>query len=189
MLTWSAPTFFLLEYPSDQCVYANDLSVLSPLPNDTCFLWADVSDPAAEAALQMLAEHLGARLLVPEVWREVLPQAGVVVSAAISGGFLEHRLQNAAEASPGRCWLLADPVRMRFPLPCPSGCGLTLSEQDILQLRSGKPSFYSPELCCQYCYQSPDSVLLFDTEQSLAEKLRLAEQMGFHGALVRTMLR
>ena len=188
MLTWSTPSFFILEYPSAQCAFTADPFHIPPLPSEDCLLLAQVTDPEAEAALQILAEHLGSRLLVPEVWRDILPQTGLLIPAAISGGFLEDRLKRAAEASPGRCWLLADRFRMYFPLPCPSGSGRFLSALDAERLRAGGPDFYSPEFCCRYCYDYPNGLVLFDTEDSISEKLRLAKEAGFHGALLQTTL-
>ena len=67
-----------------------------------------------EAELRLLAERLGPRLVVPEVWRELLPHAGLLISSAISGGTMKQRFEEAVRAAPRRCWLLIEPLRMEI---------------------------------------------------------------------------
>lgn len=120
----------------------------------------------------------GPQLLVPECWRDLLPQAGVLISSAISGGSFRRRLEDALLAAPKRCWLLVEPVSMVFPLPCPTGCGQPVSQP---LTHNG---FYSDALCCYYTHSAEaetGSFTLFDTEDTLRRKLELARDLGFCG--------
>ena len=120
----------------------------------------------------------GPQLLLPECWRDLLPQAGVLISSAISGGSFRQRLEDALLAAPKRCWLLVEPASMVFPLPCPTGCGQPVSPP---QAHNG---FYSEALCCYYTHSAEDetgSFTLFDTEDTLQRKLELARDLGFCG--------
>lgn len=135
------------------------------------YLIANWTDPTAEALLVSLSADWGSRLLVPALWRKILPQAGLLVSSAISGGELQARFQSLPVQ---RCWLLDDPVSMEFPLPCPDGQGSSIA--DIPPLKS----FYSPALCCRYAHE-PGKLYLFDTPETIAKKQLLARQCGFCG--------
>jgi len=184
MLTMFTPSSFRLDYPSAKCMLINSLAELPPqLPSD-CLLAADITVSDAEDALQILSENLGPRLLVAEVWQEVLPQADLLISAAISGGNLAQRMREVSAANPGRCWLLIKPLRMRITLPSPTGQGVPLTAPELEEILFDKPSFYSPELCCQYCYDLPSSVVLYDTAKTIQQKRQLAEEVGFRGALI-----
>ena len=144
-----------------------------PAETNAEYLVVNWADPAREAALTALAARWGPRLLVPEIWRQVLPQAGLLVSSAISGGELKQRFLDVPSR---RCWLLEEPMCMTFPLPCPTGQGIPASEMPK------NAGFYSPALGCRYTHR-PGQVLLFDTEETMARKRRLAEQCGFLGYL------
>ena len=136
------------------------------------------TDRSSEPVLLALAESMGSRLVVPEVWRELLPQAGLLISSAISGGSLRQRFLEAAARSPRRCWLLLEPMRMEFPLPCPTGVGT-----ETTMVHAGK-QFFSEDLCCQYTHfvrNGSGTMVLWDTEDTLQKKLALARECGFLG--------
>ena len=90
---------------------------------------AQISHPAAvltvdrsnETALSRLAAMHGPKLVVPEVWRDLLPNCGILISSALSGGSFRQRLEDAVRSAPKRCWLLLDPMQEEFRLPCPDG--------------------------------------------------------------------
>ena len=127
-------------------------------------------DPDALPLLLQLAET-GRRLLVPEIWQAALPQAELLVSSAMSGGDLKQRFRQL----PGqRCWLRLEPMRMAFPLPCPDGQGTTVTD---LPESSG---FYAEALGCRYIH-APGQVILFDTAETLEQKILLAKDCGFQG--------
>lgn len=137
-----------------------------------------VRDRASEDAVTALAARLGPRLLLPEAWSRLLPQTGVLISSAISGGTLQERFQDAARAYPHRCWLLLEPMSMEFPLPCPSGVG---TPADV---PAGDRFFFSDALCCYYSHfirENQGIMVLWDTEETLRTKLELARACGFSG--------
>lgn len=181
--------FSVLNLQSDQCLFVQAPEAVRDLLTlawDGRTVIADLEDLQAEAGLAALEQALGPRLLVPEVWRRALPQAGLLIPAALSGGTLEQRLEEAALEAPGRCWLRLEPVRMRFPLPCPTGCGQTLPQQALNARLAGKHSFFSGDLCCWYAYdlEGGASMLLYDTEETLNRKLDMARAAGFAGAVL-----
>lgn len=181
--------FSVLEAYSEPCVLA---SPQEPVQDLLALAWegrtviADWEDQQAEPQLTELAQALGPKLLVPEIWQQVLPQAGILISSALSGGTLRERFKEAALEMPGRCWLKLEPVRMRFSLPCPTGCGTVLSQEALDEKLAGKRTFFSDELCCRYAYdlENGTAMILYDTRTTLAEKANMAEEQGFCGAIV-----
>lgn len=131
-----------------------------------------------ESTLALVAQHLTGKLVLPEYWSHRFPQCGVLISSCICGGDLSRRFQEASEAYPRRCWLLLEPVCMEFSLPCPTGIGQPI-------LHPGKiDGIYSPSLYCRYAHYVRDGqgfFMLWDTEETLAQKLLLARQWGFLG--------
>lgn len=135
--------------------------------------WAILTkDRADEARLRELCATVGDRLVVHEVWKELLPEASLLISSAICGGELQARFQEAAKERP--CCLLLEPIQMRFPLPCLNGCG-----DDGAVIPPG-PHFYSDALCCYYAH-TLSSMTLWDTEETLQKKIQLAKNAGFFG--------
>lgn len=179
-------TFQVLRCPSGRCLQVKAAASLpDDIPEDT-YLVAEIMEQTAQRQLLALEEKLGGRLLVPEVWQNVLQKAGILIPSSLSGGTLTDRLTEAYRAVPGRCWLYLEPLRMRFPLPCPSGAGTTLPRDTLDRLTADKPSFYTPELCCRYCYDLPDGIVLYDTEDTWQDKLHLAQSIGLSGAVMPT---
>lgn len=125
-----------------------------------------------EGRLRELSAQMQERLVVPEVWKELLPDAPLLISSAICGGSIAERFSEAAAER--SCWLLVEPIREVFPLPCRDGHGAP-----ICQLPEGA-QFYSDCLCCYYSH-SPKAVVLWDTEETLSRKLQLAKDAGFCG--------
>ena len=94
---------------------------------------------------------------------------------------LAERVAEAAECYPRRCWLLLEPMAMEFSLPCPTGTGTPVPRP------TEGNSFFSEALCCQYAHfvrNQQGFMLLWDTEHSLRQKMRLAKQAGFLGYAV-----
>jgi len=144
---------------------------LDDLPREGC--WAILTkERTDEGRLKELSAEMGDRLSVQEIWKELLPEASLLISSAICGGDLRTRFQEAARER--RCCLLLEPIRMRFPLPCLDGCGET-----IVEIPEGQ-HFYSDALCCYYAH-TPTSMTLWDTEESLQQKVQLAKEAGFLG--------
>lgn len=116
--------------------------------------------------------QLDSRFAVREVWKELLPDASVLISSAICGGDIRTRFEEAAKER--RCCLLLEPIRMKFPLPCLDGHGEPVSE-----LPDG-PHFYSDTLCCYYAH-TETAMTLWDTEETIEKKIQLAKDAGFYG--------
>lgn len=181
--------FPVVKLPSEACLQlpegeeTQDLLTLAWEGRLAAALW---EDPAQAGRLEALEAALGPRLLVSEVWRDLLPRAGILIPAALSGGTLAQRLEEAVQAAPGRCWLHLRPMAMRFPLPCPTGCGAPLPEAALAAQLGDKTTFFSPELCCRYAYdlKNGPGIILYDTEETLAQKLEMARDAGFMGAVV-----
>ena len=136
------------------------------------------TDRTNEGTLTQLAAIHGPKLVVPEVWRDLLPNCGILISSALSGGSFRERIAQAARSAPKRCWLLLDPMQTEFHLPCPDGQG-----KRVTIINYGH-SFYSEHLCCQYthyCRDNRGTMVLWDTEDTLQTKMQLAQDAGFLG--------
>ena len=137
-----------------------------------------LDDPADLPQLHPIAAQYGSSLLLPECWQNIFPEAGILISSAISGGTFIQRLQDAASAMPGRCWLLIEPICVHFALPCFTGQGIC-AERPVCD-----DPFFSDSLYCYYTHScQPDSgtVTLFDTPKSISAKMALAQKCGFRG--------
>lgn len=77
---------------------------------------------------------------------------------------------------------ISRPIRMLFPVPCPSGVGTPLDETAADALTARHPSHFSPELVCRYCFFRDEDgdahVFLYDTEETCREKLNLLRRLG-----------
>lgn len=128
-------------------------------------------DRRAEALLRELYEKTGHRLVLREVWKELFPDAPILISSALSGGYLEDRFRQAAfERS---CYLLIEPMCVRYPLPFGNAQGVSVSG-------IAETGFFSKSLCCRYAH-APSYVLLWDTEDTIMQKMQLAKEAGFLG--------
>lgn len=159
-----------------QCLYApqpEPSNRLLSAMEQADYLAANWTDPTVEVPLLALAQALGENLLVPERWQYILPQSGLLISSAISGGDLKHRFQEAAVAHPGRCWLLLEPMSMVFSLPCLDGQGQTVEKPET-------DGFFAESLGCRYVH-TPEQVILFDTEETMEQKRQWAMAAGFTG--------
>lgn len=137
-----------------------------------------LNQPEDILQLEPIAARFGRFLLLPECWQNIFPETGVLISSAISGGTFTQRLQEAASSLPGRCWLLVEPICVRFALPCSAGHGIYTEKP------AGDNTFFSDSLYCYYTHSChPDSgvVTLFDTADSILAKMELAKKLGFRG--------
>ena len=155
-----------------------DVLDIRSLPTNLRSPAALVAGTEEEAELASLVSHYGSFLLLPEYWQHRFPQAGVLISSAISGGTFRQRLESAMQIAPGRCWLLLEPICMQFSLPCTDGTGSVISSPPA------DKAFFSEALCCYYthsCKQEHAYFTLFDTEASLNKKVAMARNLGFCG--------
>lgn len=175
--------FSRLLLPSEDCLWFHDLHAIpTELPSHGTVI-AEISDQQAEEPLYRLSQQLGPRLLVPEVWQQLLPDAGILISSQLSGGTLAHRLGEAQSKLPGRCWLRLDPFAQCLALPCPTGCGTDVPREKLLGLLREKTIFYSSELGCSYLYDFPNGIILFRKENETEELSAIACQAGFCGTV------
>ena len=144
----------------------------------------------AAGRLGELCRGRGLRLFVSEPYGSAAPNAGVLLSTALSGGSLQGRLEAAGETfGPGRLAIWIERTAEDFLLPSPSGAGAPLTVEELERRRSeyGADVFFSGELCAHYfTYMAGEKghFVLFDDAGSIRKKLRLAEGLGVRTALL-----
>ena len=106
---------------------------------------------------------------------------GAVPPAEFDGGYLFCEAPGCRDTRLLQPVHLA-PIRMLFPVPCPSGVGTPLDETAADALTARHPSHFSPELVCRYCFFRDEDgdahVFLYDTEETCREKLNLLRRLG-----------
>ena len=153
----------------------------NPPPSGSEYVLALRTEEDRYLQLKQLADRLGPKLLVPVCWRQLLPEAGLLISAQLSGGTLQERLTEAAQAAPGRCWLYLESMSHFLPLPCPDGQPEPISVEPE---RFAK-TFFSEDFCCRYAHSlTPPGLFLFDTPETMQRKLQLAQYAGLIGAIL-----
>ena len=128
----------------------------------------------------LLARH-GVTLFLPEPYAATLHTAKVLISSAISGGSLDHRLDEAVrQFGADRVVLAVEKIAEDFTLPAPTGCGRPLSPEQLCSHTDH--SFFSPALCAQYatCRDPAGEIhfILFDNAHSVTQKLHRARRAG-----------
>lgn len=146
------------------------------------------------AFVERLGQALSAgrrALYLPESYARATPVGIPLLCTAISGGNFSQRLQEAAAAQGGASRLALDVQRLRmdFRLPARSGEGEPLTEKAFLQLtEQERPAvFFSRDLCARYFTYSREGethFVLFDDADTLAQKLRAGNAMGFTAAFL-----
>lgn len=138
--------------------------------------------------LRALARRCGRnfQLLVPEGFS--VPGAAVLINTAVSGGNLSQYLQENIQRYPGAA-LDLQRLMMDFTLPAPTGEGKPLSTEELTALRKrlGPSVFFSPELCARYfTYMQGGQAhfVLYDDAETMQQKMKLAEAMGYRTALI-----
>ena len=121
------------------------------------------------------------RTLIPEALAARFPGNPVYLSSDLFCGTLRARLAAAQQRFGARLWLIVRPLSRFFTLPCPSGEGLRVSPEAEDRLTRLDAPVFSRALCCMYCraaYCGRDGLYLYDTQDSIEETLRLAEDCG-----------
>jgi len=141
--------------------------------------------------LSLLCSKKGLACYVPESLGQYSQTTRVLISTALSGGSLLHRLETASQRfGSHRVVPAVERVCMDFYLPSPTGCGQELSREELSRrIRTRSPSvFFSGELCAHYfTYMAKDSgahFILFDDAVSIRKKLDLARKLGFPAAVL-----
>lgn len=116
--------------------------------------------------------------------------ATLLIGTGISGGSLRVLLEeNINRYGAARLALDLERVMMDFPLPCPTGCGTPLTREELLSLRQKHHSsvYFSRELMANYFTYSAERgthFVLFDDEETLRQKVSLAQRLGIPSAFV-----
>lgn len=149
--------------------------------------------PPLEETVAQLGKECSRRgwaLLVPENYASCSSHAQVMISSALSGGSLDLRLEESiARFGRERVVLALQRTAEDFFLPSPTGSGRPLTRQQLRQLTQERsPSiFFSRELCARYfTYMSRESgahFVLFDDDQTLANKVEIARRVGISTVL------
>ena len=109
-------------------------------------------------------------------------------AAALSGGDIENRLSACCRAfGPDRIVLDLQRLRMDFPLPCPTGEGIPLTDEQLAALQTGRQIFFSRELGARYfTYRRGGETrfVLLDDGDTLHRKIALGERLGIHRGLL-----
>lgn len=118
--------------------------------------------------------------------RFCLPEDTVLFSTQICGGNLEACLREAKTEYGEKLWLLLELMCHVFPLPCPDGNGLLISEAESQQLQAAHQVYDAPDFLCRYCTYSEKNCLflhLFDTDETIAQKLLLAKTLEINNII------
>lgn len=148
-------------------------------------------EAAPREDLRSLARSLGERfprrrwpLYLPEPY--AAPGGTVLLNSAVSGGDLGQYLREGKQR-----WRQAaldlQRLRMDFPLPCPTGEGIPLTDEQLAALQTGRQIFFSRELGARYfTYRRGGETrfVLLDDGDTLHRKIALGERLGIHRGLL-----
>lgn len=141
-------------------------------------------------ALGRALAQAGLPLYLPEAFAHLVPDCRVMVSSAIVSGTLEQRLSRALEQyGSGRVVLAVEACAEDFLLPA-AGRGQPMSPEQLKELMDQlEPAvFFDRGLCAHYfTYMARGGkahFILFDTPQSVREKLDTAQRLGISSALL-----
>lgn len=126
---------------------------------------------------------------VPDYYAASAASAQILVSSQLSGGRLSAQLQEAAARWGNRIALAVECTAWSFQLPCPSGRGSPLEEDQLHQLMADHASrfWFSEALCTQYFTYLRENrlhLVLFDNAASIRKKLALAARQGLSSAIL-----
>ena len=131
--------------------------------------------------LESLLARQKITLFLPEEYAASLPEAGILLSSALSGGSFVHRVEEAVHRfPPNRLILAVEKIAADFLLPASDSRGHPLTQEELSSHIDH--SFFSPALCAQYATYRDGSdrihFVLYDNAHSIAEKIRLARSSG-----------
>ena len=140
--------------------------------------------------LESALRRHGLSLTVPEGYGHCAGESGVIIPAALSGGTLTQRLEDACrQFGRDRVVLGLEQTAEDFLLPSPTGCGTPLTQEELTALRERiRPSvFFSQELCARYftyTEQGRGHFVLFDDGDTLRRKADAARAAGISSFLL-----
>ena len=126
---------------------------------------------------------------LPPSYAGAVEHPTVIVNTAISGGSFEtHIREELARYGGGRNVVFdLQRLRMDFPLPCPTGEGIPLTDEQLAALQTGRQIFFSRELGARYfTYRRGGETrfVLLDDGDTLHRKIALGERLGIHRGLL-----
>lgn len=144
--------------------------------------------PVLQKAVNYLGpvfQRRGWSLYVPESYLSTCPGVKVVISTALSGGSLQQRLSQVAQAhGPERVVLGLEWAAEDFTLPAPEGGGTHLSQAELDELleKRAPAVYFDHELCAHYfTYMHTGQnahFVLYDNPSSMVKKLHIAASLG-----------
>lgn len=169
--TGCGPLDAIAEELTGECVRVGASGLVLGLPRPNPALLSFCS------ALSEKAVRRGIRLYLPEPYAAV-PGCRIALPAQNTRGSFEGRLKRlAALYGAERLALELELTYTEYTLPCPTGLGSLVSPKALPPLRP----FYSTRLCANYATYLKNRrlrLLLWNTPQTLAKKLRLASALG-----------
>ncbi len=157
------------------------------------FLDADIPSSSLPELVRLLSRELsrrGVTLFLPEFLGELDPHSRVMIPSALSGGSLALRISDAVEKyGADRVVLAAECCMEDFTLPAPSGCGTSLTRNELAALTGAiRPrTHFSRPLCAHYftyCRDNSTHLVLFDDLDTLMEKIACARRCGVYRFLL-----
>ncbi|MFI3250604.1 MAG: hypothetical protein R3Y07_06550 [Eubacteriales bacterium] len=150
------------------------------------------TNPTLQEVVSYLEKQLPeGDLTVSENYGSATKTAQVLLSSAISGGTLYHRMEGGVTRfGRERVLMQMDCIAEDLYIPSPTGNGTTLpyEEVDILRRKVGGTVFFSKELCARYfTYQNHETGLhfvLFDDSDTISEKIKYVEEWNLAGGLL-----
>ena len=125
---------------------------------------------------------VGIALWVHEKCAHTAPGARVLVCTALSGGDIENRLSACCRAFEVRPYRAGFPAPADgLPLPCPTGEGIPLTDEQLAALQTGRQIFFSQELGARYftyCRGGETRFVLLDDGDTLHRKNRSGRAPG-----------
>jgi hypothetical protein len=148
--------------------------------------WANLPCPGLNeltAALEAQLRETGLSCYVPYHWGKLLPQPKLLLPTALSGGSLRGWIGEGQDAFGPRVVPFLAPWAQRFSLPASGGRGREVTADQLARLLATlRPQVRQcPQLCAKYfswAEQGHPQLVIFDDEETLAEKKRVLEAMG-----------
>lgn len=131
-------------------------------------------------------QPLSAQTLLPVSFAARFSENPVYLSSQITRGTLREHLLRGLDRCSDRLWLLVEPYCTLFSLPCPEKAGTRISRAASAILRAEHTPCYTAAFCCNYCAPVPPEagLHLYDTQETIAQKLALAAALGVQHAIV-----
>ena len=154
-------------------------------------LICDFAQPPAlfwQAFLPMLETaclDAGLPLWVPSSYADCAPRSPVIIGSDCMEGSFRQILAQAAAQRPQGCILELRPLASRLILPCTPGPQALPMKDAAEQISTCKTGGYSKSLCCRWglVNEDPITLLFLDDQETLQQKLALAEEAGFLAAI------